>query len=143
MTEATSNGKVAIEVAEQAVQETVAPAKLWLHPDALKPRDYLRGKIALRAVLDELEHDSCYDFLGTDEMYTWCMWALKSRTNPKFTWDEALDTEFREFRMGEEVPPQTQPSESSGKSETTPNGSGSKPQRRKPATEPASSPSSG
>jgi hypothetical protein len=138
-----TNGKVATEVAEQAIQETVVPAKPWLHPDALRPRDYIRGQTALKAVLAELDFENCYDFLGGPYAYPWMMWALESRADPSFTWEQALDRDFRHYRMGEEVPPQTQPSELSGRSEITPSGSGSKQQRRRPATEPSSSPTSG
>lgn len=126
------NGQVTTEVAEQAVAEVAAaPAKLWLHPDALKPRDYLRGKLALKDVLEERGHSNCYDFLGTDDMYPWLMWALRSREDPSFTWDQALDTEFSEFSMGDErPPPPTLPAERPGRSESTRNGSGST--RRQP-----------
>jgi hypothetical protein len=135
------NGHVATEVAEQVVAEAVAPAKPWLHPDALRPRDYLRGKEALKDILGDRQ--SCYDFLGTDEMYTWLIWALRSRDDPSFTWDQALDTEFSEFTMGDErPPPPTRTAGSSGRSESTQSVSGSKPPRRKPATEPNSAPTS-
>lgn len=98
------NGKVAAETAEQVAAEVVAP-KQWLHPDALTPRDYLRGKLALKDVLAERGHESPYDFLGTDEMYTWLIWALRSRADVSFTWDAALDTPFYEFQMGGDRPP--------------------------------------
>jgi hypothetical protein len=134
------NGHVATEVAEQVVAEAVAPAKPWLHPDALRPRDYLRGKAALKDVLGDRQ--SCYDFLGTDEMYPWQMWALRSRENPSFTWDQALDTEFSEFSMGDErPPPPTLPAEKPGRSGSTLAGNGSTP--RRPRREAAPSSSSG
>ncbi|HEY5990542.1 MAG TPA: hypothetical protein VIV12_29745 [Streptosporangiaceae bacterium] len=137
------NGQVATEVAEQAIAEvTEAPAKLWLHPDALKPRDYLRGKTALKAELEERGHQSCYDFLGTDEMYPFLIWALKSREDPSFGWDDALDTEFSEFSMGDErPPPPTLPAEKPGRSDSTPNENGSA--RRQPRRAAAPSSASG
>jgi hypothetical protein len=139
------NGQVDTQVAEQAVQvaEPVGPVeKLWLHPDALRPRDYIRGQTALAAVLAELGFENCYDFLGGPYAYPWMMWALRSRTNPDFTWDDALDSEFHEFRMGDDERPQTPPLELSGKSGSTPGGSGSTRRRPKPAPEPASESSS-
>jgi hypothetical protein len=137
----TENGKVDTEVAGQAVAELVAPAKLWLHPDALKPRDYLRGKLALKEVLGGRE--SCYDFLGTDEMYTWLIWALRSRDDESFSWDDALDTEFSEFSMGDERPgPPTLPAEKPGRSERRPAENSSKPRRQSTTPEPVSEPSS-
>jgi len=136
------NGQVATEVAEQVAAEAVAPAKPWLHPDALRPRDYLRGKAALKDVLGERE--SCYDFLGTDEMYTWLIWALRSREDPSFTWDQALDTEFSEFTMGDErPPPPTLPAEKPGRSGSMPAGSSSTLRRPRPAAAPSSSSGSG
>ncbi len=138
------NGKVAAEVAEALQVVTGVPAKLWLHPDALKPRDYLRGKVALKEVLGEAGHESCYDFLGTDEMYTWLMWALRSRDDPSFTWDQALDTEFSEFSMGDERPPPPTPQGGKpGRSESTPAGSSSKSRRPKREVEPSSSSGTG
>lgn len=138
------NGQVATEVAEQVIAEVATvPAKLWLHPDALKPRDYLRGKLALKDVLEERGHSNCYDFLGTDEMYPWLMWALRSREDPSFTWDQALDTEFSEFTMGDErPPPPTLPAEKPGRSDSTPAGTDSKPRRRNITPEPVSALSS-
>ena len=136
-----ANGKVKDEVAGQVVQAE-APVKQWLHPDALRPRDYLRGKIALRKVLEELKLSSCYDLLSGEYMYPWIMWALKSRDNPKFTWDQALDTDFHEFEMSDS-PPQTRPLDASGGSETGQNSSGSKATQPKPEPEPSSANSSG
>jgi hypothetical protein len=136
------NGYVATEVAEQVVAEAVAAAKLWLHPDALRPRDYLRGKEALKDILGDRQ--SCYDFLGTDEMYTWLIWALRSRENPSFTWDQALDTEFSEFSMGDErPPPPTRTVGSPGSSGNTPAGNSSTPRRPRRVAEPSSSSGSG
>lgn len=142
----TENGKVTTEVAEQVVEEAAEapPEKLWLHPDALRPRDYIRGKQALKDVLKAAGLENCYDFLGTEYMYPWLMWALRSRTDASFGWEDALDTEFSEFRMGDErPPPQIQPAGSGGSSGSTPNGSGSTRRRPRPATAPSSAPSSG
>ena len=139
------NGKVTTEVAEQAVQavaEGAAPARLWLHPDALKPRDYLRGKVALAGVLEERKYTSCYDFLGTDEMYPFLIWALRSRDDPSFGWEEALDTPFYEFETGDDARPQTQLPVPSGSSESMPSGSGSTRRRPRPAAVPSSASSS-
>jgi hypothetical protein len=137
---ASTNGKVKDEVAEKIKAEV--PVKLWLHPDALRPRDYLRGKIALREVLEELKMDSCYEMLSGDYMYPWIMWALRSRTNPKFTWDEALDSDFYNFEMSDS-PPQTLPLDSSGRSETGQSENESKAPPPKLEPEPSSASSSG
>jgi hypothetical protein len=113
--------------------------KQWLHPNALTPRDYRRGKQALAGVLTEMGLEDCYELVTTDDMYAWCIWALKSRTNPNFTWDDALDTPFSEFTVGSERPPPTPPSGGGGRSATTPADDGSS----KPPSAPAPARSSG
>lgn len=140
------NGQVDVEIAEQAVQETAGvPEKLWLHPDALRPRDYIRGKEALKDVLATEGLDNCYDFLGTEWMYPWLMWALESRTDPSFTWEQALDRDFWHYRMGgdERPSPVIPPLSSSGRSDSTPAGNATKPKRPRPAPAPNSSSGSG
>lgn len=144
----TENGQVTTEVVEQVVEEAVeAPAepvdrRPWLHPDAMMPLDYVRGKKTLAAQLKERSYDSCYDFLGTDEMFTFLMWALKSREDPAFTWEDALRTPFYEFKQGADERPQTLPLEPSGRGGSMPSGSGSTRRRPRPAAAPSSSPSS-
>jgi hypothetical protein len=137
------NGKADTPVAERAVQQADDPgelAKPWLHPDALVPRDYLRAKVALKEVLGTR---SPYELLVGDEMYPFIIWCLRSRDDPAFTWDQALDTPFYLFRMGDEPPPPpTPPPASSGSAPTTPAGSASTPKRRPPARARSSAPSS-
>lgn len=143
-----SNGKVATEVAEQAVAEAAEAEAVevderpWLHPDAMMPLDYIRGQKALAAQLKERGYDSCYDFLGTPEMYPFLIWALRSRDDPSFGWEDALRTPFYEFKQGADERPRTRPAERLGRSESMPSGSGSTRRRPRPAAVPSSESSS-
>lgn len=136
-------GERAVLQLERELRNLPPAEKLWLHPDALRPRDYIRGRTALADVLTAEGLDNCYDFLGTEFMYPWLIWALRSRTNADFGWEDALDTEFSEFRMGDDPRPPTPPSELSGRSGSTPAGNASKARRPRPAAAPSSSPSLG
>lgn len=147
-----SNGKVTTEVAEQAIQAAAKEAvevpaapvdqRPWLHPDAMMPLDYLRGKKALAAQLKERGYDSCYDFLGTEDMYPFLIWAIRSREDPSFGWDDALRTPFYEFKQGADERPQTPLLGPSGSGESTPSVSGSTRRRPRPAAVPSSASSS-
>jgi hypothetical protein len=77
--------------------------------DALTPRDLLRAKVALDGRNPyELMDDPC-------ESAALVIWCIKSRTDPAFTWDQALDTPFSALVDGTaEVPPQTQKPEPNG-----------------------------
>jgi hypothetical protein len=97
------NGQVAVAEAEQVAAEAVAAeaAKPWLDPDALTPRDYLRGK---QQLADVLKGRSPYELLQGEEMYPWLIWAIRSRTDPGYTWEQALDEPFWQFRIGGDAP---------------------------------------
>ncbi len=143
------NGQITTEVAKQVIEAVAAQGvgkapdrRPWLHPDAMMPLDYIRGKKMLAAQLKERSHDSCYDFLGTEDMYPFLIWAIKSRDNPAFTWDDALRTPFYEFKQGADERPQILPLESSGRSGSTPSGSGSTRRRPRPVPVPSSASSS-
>ena len=137
---ATTNGKVKEDVARRAVEQASMPEKPWLHPDALRPRDHLRAKEAL---VDVLNGRSPYEMLGSgDEMYPYLMWCIKSRTDPTFTWEQALDTEFHEFRMGDDRPPPIPPLNANGRSDASHSDDGLKVTQPKPEPEPSSASSS-
>jgi len=117
------NGQVATAEAEQAAAEAVAAeqAKPWLDADALMPLDYVRGKKALTAVLAEYKVSSPYELLAGETMYPWLIWAIKSRDDPAYTWEQALREPFWQFRIGGDPRPDppTRPPTSPGRSATT------------------------
>lgn len=127
----TTNGKATTKQALQ--QPTPAEAgKLRLSIDSLTPRDLIRARVMLGG------RDPNEVLAGADtyERVTLMMWCLKSRTDPAFTWDEALDTPFGEFDASEEEPPPpTGPGGSPGPELETKQTSASKP--RRPADAPA------
>ena len=132
----TDNGQVDTATATRAAGE-----KPWLHPDALTPRDYLRAKTALEAVLDGR---SPYELLTGEEMYPFLIWALRSREDPTFTWEQALDTPFWHFRMGDEPPPPpTPPPGEPGSAPPSPAASDSTPKQQQPTRARSSSATSG
>jgi hypothetical protein len=140
MAEATSNGKVTTEVAEQAVaavvQSDYRPRMYRLTTDEFCGRDIKRARVMLGGrnpweILD-----------GEDEdRFTLIIWCLKSRHIPGLTWEDAEATPYGEFLPPGDLPPQTPPLETSGSSGTTPSESGSKStrQRREPAPSSVSS----
>ena len=73
-------------------------------PTLLTARDMRRAKVALPDVLDGR---STYDMLEDDEdRVPFTIWCLESRTNPDFTWDQALDTPYLgEWKDGPAGPP--------------------------------------
>lgn len=75
-------------------------------PTLLTPRDMNRAKTALADILGDR---SPYDLLEDDaDRVPFTIWALESRTNPGFTWDDALDTPYLgEWKAGEPGPPTT------------------------------------
>lgn len=135
-----ANGKVQDDVAERAVQAETAevPAKVWLNSGALKPRDLVRARIQLadvlngRAPLELLDPDK-------DEFFPFLIWCQRSRSDPSFSWDDALDTDFDDCKMGgERPPPPMLPRSTSGSSGTPSIGSRSKPPPPKHEREPSS-----
>jgi hypothetical protein len=73
-------------------------------------------------------------------MYPFCIWALRSRDDPGFTWEDALDTPFYQFHMGDEpLPPQTPPPAPPGSEPASPAEKASTPKRRTTARGSASS----
>jgi hypothetical protein len=102
------NGQVATADAEQVVAEA-ADERPWLDADALMPLDYIRGKTALAAVLAEHKMGSCYELLAGETMYPWCIWAIKSRDDPDYTWEQAIREPFWQFRIGDDHRPPLKP----------------------------------
>lgn len=135
----TDNGKPDQATAAAVVEYDPAdPAKPWLHPDALTPGDYLRAKTALAELLDGR---SPYELLDGEEMYPFCIWAIRSRDDPEFTWADALATPFYEWRLGGGPPPRTRPPGSPGSRPRRPSGAGSISKPKPPAAAPGSAPS--
>jgi hypothetical protein len=133
------NGKPDPAAAAAAVEYDPAdPAKPWLHPDALTPGDYLRAKKALKEVLGDR---SPYELLDGEEMYPFCIWAIRSRDDPTFTWEQALATPFYEFRLGGGPPPRTPPPASSGSKPSRTGGAGSTSKPKPPTAALSSEPS--
>lgn len=65
-----------------------------LNPDILTPRDLQRAKQIIG------DGKSPFELLADPEtMFPLVIWCLKSREDPAFTWDQALDTPFGEFDM--------------------------------------------
>ena len=101
--------------------------KIRVDPSLLTPRDLQRAKVATggRNPYELLEDPA--------EAFPLVLWCLKSRDDPGFTWDQALDTPFADLDMtGEEPDPPTAPAAGPGASpkknaappsSTTPNGS--------------------
>jgi hypothetical protein len=89
--------------------------KLRLHADALTTRDMIRARTALGG--DPYERLSAEQ---TEDQVTFIVWCLLSRDNPAFTWDDALDTPFGAFEMGDETPPPTPEPGSNGASPAKP-----------------------
>lgn len=131
----TANGQPTTAEAKAVVVAAAAPArKPRLHVDLLTPRDMIRARTALggRNPNEMLEGNDTF------ERITLMIWCLKSRTNPDFTWDDALDTPFGEFDMsGDEPPEATGPGGSPGPESETPTASGSKQRRRAAEAEPS------
>ncbi len=82
--------------------------KLVLNPDLLTPRDMMRARVML-------EGKNPYEMLDdADNVIVLTIWCLRTRTNPDFTWEDALDTPFSEFEVPEETPPEIAPALNSG-----------------------------
>jgi hypothetical protein len=109
-------------------------------PDLLTPRDMLRAAAVLGDVLGER---SPYDMFTDDlERAPFIIWCLRSRTDPSFTWEDALDTPYLgEFEIGDSRPPQTAPSPTPSPPGSSASG-GSKRKPSEPAPEPSSASSS-
>jgi hypothetical protein len=70
--------------------QTPAPSRL--SADQLTPRDMNRAKELLG---DVLAGRSPYDMLeDMAEAVPFTIWCLRTRTDPAFTWDDALDAPF-------------------------------------------------
>lgn len=92
----TDNGKVATEVTKQAIEQ---PERLRIDPELLTPRDMLRAKVLLDGRNPyEVANDPA-------EAVPLTIWCLMSRTNPEFTWDQALDFPFSRLDMASDEPP--------------------------------------
>lgn len=120
-----------------------------LSPLQLTTKDVIRARPMLKEQAG-LEHTDPWDLLDEtgdpDLRRALVIWCVKSRTNPTFTWDQAMETPFGAMYPDDEEPEATPPtpgptSSGSGPGESSNGGS----RRRRPAAEPAlnSSTSSG
>lgn len=117
-------------------------ARRMISPMLLTARDHLRAKAPLADIVAACGYDSTYAMVEDAEWAVpFTIWCLKTRTDPGFTWDQALDTPYLlETEIGESGPPQTPAPPTGGASDDTPES------RRKPnasTPEPAAAPSSG
>jgi hypothetical protein len=125
-----SNGKVAVEQAQAAVQQ--ATGKLRPDPDLLSSADMRRARAMLKTMHgddapDPYELLSASTFEDRLSIIVWCLW---SRTTPEFTWEQAENIPFGELDLSTDEPPSPigpggSPGPISGKSAPT----GSKPKR--------------
>jgi hypothetical protein len=130
------NGQATVEQVQASVQAVPLPP---LDPDHLRPRDWIRASEndQIAGVLQGLGKQEPWELLGTKYRFAIMVWCFKSRLDPAFTWDQALDSEFGEF--GEQAPPPLPAvSTSSGSSGAASSGSGSSGTRSRRANEPSS-----
>lgn len=79
------------------------PDKPPLNADVLTPRDLTRAKAALGG-------QNPFELLGDPvTMFPLIIWCLKSRDDPSFTWEQALDTPFGDFDMSGGLEDDSQP----------------------------------
>jgi len=124
----------------KAPAEVTAAARQGYSPQMLTPRDMLRAKAALADVLGDR---SPYDMFDDDlERAPFIIWCLRSRTDPGFTWEDALDTPYLgEFEIGDSRPPPPTVSPTPSPPESNASG-GSRKKPSEPAPEPSSASSS-
>jgi hypothetical protein len=116
------------------------PDRPSLNPELLTPRDMQRAKVALAEVLGDRDPYDMIEERATAVPFT--IWCLRSRVDPSFTWEQALDTPF----LGDFEPfgpPQIPGPAANGGSPGRSTASGSKRKRPAPATAPGSASSSG
>jgi hypothetical protein len=123
------NGKVTAKAARAAVTQQPAPwqPKMYrLTMDECNSRDMKRAKATV------LEGKDPWEWLQGEEsdeadVRTLIIWMLKSRHIPGFTWEQAEETPYGEFRPASEEPPPPlgEPPGSSGLKAEQPTGSGS------------------
>jgi hypothetical protein len=83
-----------------------------------------------RAKAGPLEGRSAFELMNDpDEMFVLIIWCLKSRTDPSFTWEQAMDTPFGAFSD----PPPAAPEVSTDGASLNGSGSKAKPARPAPA----------
>lgn len=107
--------------------------RLIVDPEQLTLRDMQRARVMLGGrnpweILDQ----------GDETRVALIIWCLRSRTDPEFTMDMAMDAPMSEFARRDADPPQTPPRGSRGKSRSTRSVSGSTPPPRELETEPSS-----
>jgi hypothetical protein len=112
--------------------------KPLLHPGILTPNDLKRVKVAAGG-------QSPQELMAEVEgLWQVLMFAVKSRTDPEFTWEQAGDTPLGEvFDMTSDGgPPPTPPPARNGSEPTTPAANASTPKRRSAGPAPSSASSS-
>jgi hypothetical protein len=138
-----ANGQGQVDQLTEAAAPPDAPPgggreRITLDPDLLSSRDMLRARVVL-------DGRNPYEVLDDPlERVPLIVWCLRSRTDPTFTWDQALDTPFSRLQFGPGEPdPPTAPPGSPGPGADTKPASGSRRKRRGATSAPGSSASSG
>jgi hypothetical protein len=96
----TSNG----EAPAPAIEAITEPEARVLGWDDLTPRDMLRAKAA--RLFGETDPQ---DAIAAEQLYATplVIWCIQTRTNPDFTWDQALDSPYGILKVSEAPPPLT------------------------------------
>jgi hypothetical protein len=93
--------------AEALAELAATPApRVSLDPDDTTPRDMLRAR-KMHAERDGRDLDEVMD--DRIERGATIIWCLRSRDDPSFTYDMALDTPYRDVIGEDEPPPPTAP----------------------------------
>lgn len=120
-----TNGQVQVDIAETADLPVDPGGRIALDPDLLNSRDMIRARGMLKG---RNPYELIDDPLERVPLIVWC---LMTRTDPSFTWDQALDMPFSRLQFGSGEPdPQIDPPGSPGPEGEPPAASGSKPKRR-------------
>lgn len=113
---------------------SLASARQKLDPDLLTPRDLLRAQDMLDELGDgdKLKGADIYEVMANRTRRAGVIiWCLKSRTDPSFTFEQALDTPYGEFDVEDDEPdPPTGPPGSPGPAPAASGPAASKPKRR-------------
>ena len=100
-----TNGKVAVEEAQAAVQQMTG--KLRPDPDLLSSADMRRARAMLKTLHGDDAPDP-YELLTAstfEDRLSIIVWCLRSRTSPDFTWEQAENISFGELDLSTDEPP--------------------------------------
>jgi hypothetical protein len=127
-----TNGHGAVDQLEEVAvpAEGGSTGQIVLDPDLLNSRDMLCARVALGG---RNPYEVLDDPLERVPLIVWC---LVTRTDPAFTWDQALDMPFSRLQFGgtDEPDPQTAPPGSPGRGAATKPASTSSKRRRAAAS---------